>query len=120
MDNRNAYQDEIEEFFKSIGFEVINGEGFNSLQEQISFFHSVSIFAGLTGAGLTSSMFMQPGQTLIEIVCPLKFGAGENYEIHNFYKTYSMLKNHTYVGISNINRDSDSLIKELEKVSKII
>jgi hypothetical protein len=122
-ENRNLNQDEVEDFFASIGFEVVNGEGFFSLKEQIGFFNEVSVFAGFTGSGLTSSMFMQPGQTLIEVVCPLKFSLDQNnpkYEIHNFYKTISMLKKHKYVAISNINNSKEDLMKQLEDVAKML
>ena len=119
-ENRNINQDEIEDFFKSIGFEIVNGEGFSSLKEQINFFNQVSVFAGLTGSGMTSSMFMQPGQTIIEVVCPITFGDRDKYEIHNFYKTISMLKKHKYVAISNINNNKEDLIKQLEDLAKML
>jgi hypothetical protein len=123
-DNRHIYEEDAEEFFKSIGFEVVNGESFGSLKEQIAFFDQVSVFAGYTGSGLTSSMFMKPGQTLIEIVCPIKFGTcqhdgGDEWEIHNFYKTFSILKNHTYVAVANVDRSKESFLRELKKVSQM-
>jgi hypothetical protein len=123
--NRHIYEEDSEKFFESIGFEVVNGESFGSLKDQIAFFDQVSVFAGYTGSGLTSSIFMQPGQTLIEIVCPIKFGtcakdAGDEWEIHNFYKTYSILKNHTYVAVPNVDRSKESFLKELGKVSRMI
>jgi hypothetical protein len=123
-DNRHIYEDDAEKFFRSIGFEVVNGEAFASLKEQIAFFDQVSVFAGYTGSGLTSSMFMKPGQTLIEIVCPIKFGTcvndnGDEWEIHNFYKTFSILKNHTYVAVPNVDRSKESFLRDLEKVSRM-
>jgi hypothetical protein len=123
--NRHIYEDDAEEFFKSIGFEVVNGESFGSLKKQIEFFDQVSVFAGYTGSGLTSSMFMKPGQTLIEIVCPIKFGTcpndgGDEWEIHNFYKTFSILKNHTYIAIPNVDRSKESFLRDLKKVSKML
>jgi len=122
--NRHIYEDYAEEFFRSIGFEIVNGESFGSLKKQIEFFDQVSVFAGYTGSGLTSSVFMKPGQTLIEVVCPIKFGtcgqdSGDEWEIHNFYKTFSILKNHTYVAIANIDRSKESFLRDLEKVSKM-
>lgn len=123
--NRHIYEDDAEEFFKSIGFEVVNGESFASLKEQIAFFDQVSVFAGYTGSGLTSSIFMKPGQTLIEIVCPIKFGTcgqdgGNEWEIHNFYKTFSVLKNHTYIAIPNVDRSKESFLRDLKKVSRML
>jgi hypothetical protein len=123
-DNRHIYEEDAEEFFESIGFEVVNGESFGSLKKQIAFFDQVSVFAGYAGSGLTSSIFMKPGQTMIEIVCPIKFGTcqhdgGDEWEIHNFYKTFSILKNHTYIAVPNVDRSKESFLRDLEKVSKI-
>jgi hypothetical protein len=124
-ENRHIYEEDSEKFFESIGFEVVNGESFGSLKDQITFFDQVSVFAGYAGSGLTSSVFMKPGQTLVEIVCPIKFGTcgndgGDEWEIHNFYKTFSILKNHTYVAVSNIDRSKESFLRELKKVSRML
>jgi hypothetical protein len=119
-ENRELYEEDVENFFTSIGFEVISGESFEGLKEQIKYFDDVSVFAGYTGAGMTSSMFMKPKQTVIEIVCPLKFDNGLRYEIHNFYKTISMLKKHKYVGIPNINNSKEDLLLQLQAVANIL
>jgi hypothetical protein len=124
-DSRHIYEKDAEEFFESIGFEVVNGEAFGSLKKQIEFFDQVSVFAGYTGSGLTSSIFMKPGQTLIEVICPIKFGkcghdGGDEWEIHNFYKTFSVLKNHTYIAIPNVDRSKEDFLRDLEKVSKML
>ncbi len=124
-DSRHIYEEDAERFFESIGFEVVNGESFGSLKKQIAFFDQVSVFAGYTGSGLTSSMFMKPEQTLVEVVCPIKFGkcghdGGDEWEIHNFYKTFSVLKNHTYIAIPNVDRSKEDFLRDLEKVSKML
>ena len=119
--SRSINQDEAEAFFKSLGFQIVYGEMFKSLKDQISYFNGVSVLAGFTGSGLTSSMFMQNGQTVIEVVCPIKFTQYENvYELHNFYKTISMLKNHKLLNVANINKSSEELIKDLTQISKIL
>jgi hypothetical protein len=124
VDTRHIYEEDAAEFFESIGFEVVNGESFGSLEKQIAFFDQVSVFAGYAGSGLTSSIFMKPGQTLIEVVCPIKFGTcghdgGDEWEIHNFYKTFSILKNHTYIAVPNVDRSKESFLRDLEKVSRM-
>jgi hypothetical protein len=119
-ENRNLYEQECEEFFASIGFEVISAESFESLRDQINYFNNVSVFASFSGSGLTSAMFMKPEQTVIEIVCPIKFSSSPQYEIHNFYKTISMLKKHTYVGVSNINNTKESLLGQLDNIAKML
>lgn len=117
--NRTVNENECKEFFENLGFEIISAEKFGSLKEQMTFFNEVSVFAGFTGAGLTSSMFMQPGQTVVEIVSPMRFGDSiDKYELHNFYKTISMLKNHRLLNVSNINKQSDKLLEDLAIISK--
>jgi len=120
VDTRHRYEEDCQDFFKSIGFEVISGESFDTLKDQIAYFNDVKVFAGFTGAGLTSSMFMQPKQTVIEVVCPIVFGATPKYEIHNFYKTISMLKKHTYVSVSNINNTKEDLLGQLDNIAKML
>ncbi len=117
---RVAYQEDCEEFFRSIGFEIVYGEDFEDSKSEILYFRDVSVFAGFTGSGLTNSIFMNPGQTLIEIVCPIKFNQDPKYEIHNFYKTISMLKGHKYIAVPNINNSKEDLLKQLEDVAKIL
>jgi hypothetical protein len=119
-DNRTLYEEDCEEFFLSIGFEVVNGEAFETLQEEISYFRDASVLVGVTGSGLTNSMFMNPGQTVIEIVCPIKFTDEPKYEIHNFYKTISMLKKHKYVAVPNINSTKEELLEQLAAVANML
>lgn len=118
-DNRTLYEEECEQFFSSIGFEVVNGESFGNLKDEILYFRDASVLVGMTGSGLTNSMFMNPGQTVIEIVCPIKFTDEPKYEIHNFYKTISLLKGHRYVAVSNINKTKEELLEQLTTVANI-
>jgi hypothetical protein len=118
-ETRRIHQDSVEELFKTAGFEIINGEMFQSLELQIKYFNDVSVFVGFTGSGLASSMFMQPGQKVVEIVCPINVDKSQKYEIHNFYKTISLLKKHSYVAVSNIDRDKESLIEQLKKIMEM-
>jgi hypothetical protein len=120
LDERHLHQKDVEDFFISNGYEVIRGEDFENLKQQMAFFNDVGVFIGFTGSGLTNSLFMQPEQVLVEIVCPLRFSDTEKYEIHNFYKTISVLKRHTYVAVSNINVGKDALIKNLSDVLRML
>lgn len=119
-DNRTLYEEECEQFFSSIGFEIVNGEGFESLKDEISYFRNASVVVGMTGSGLTNSMFMNPGQTVVEIVCPIRFTDEPKYEIHNFYKTISMLKKHKYVAVPNINSTKEELLEQLAAVANML
>jgi hypothetical protein len=117
---RTRYEEDCEEFFRSIGFEVVQGEAFEDAKSEISYFRDVKVFAGFTGSGLTNSMFMNPKQTFIEIVCPIKFKEDPEYEIHNFYKTISLLKGHKYIAVPNINNSKEELLEQLEDVARML
>jgi hypothetical protein len=109
----------LEKFFKKLGFEIVNPELFEDLSDQINFFYSVKTIASLTSSGLTNSVFMQPGGTIIELVSPIVASpiapdgtyAEVEVAIHNFYKDLAFLKNHVYVAIQN----PDYKFKDIEK-----
>jgi hypothetical protein len=98
----------------------------------LDLFYETKVLASITGSGLANAAFMQPGQTLIEIVTPLVVPVGSPghkkdltnpyyvQELHNFYKNLAFYKDHTYLGIHNEQRsfmllknviDSDPKIK---------
>lgn len=99
----------LEQLFASMGFEITYPEDFIGFDEQVDFFYSVKTIASLTSSGLSNSIFMQPGGTVIEIVSPIianpisPEGEKEALQkgIHNFYKDISFLKQHLYIAIQN-------------------
>lgn len=103
-------EEQLENIFKSFGFEIVYPEDFSDFIEQLNFFNSVKTIASLTSAGLSNMSFMQPGGNVVEIITPLTArplnGAGEpgfmNREFHNYYKNMAVTKNHFYVGIPNL------------------
>ena len=113
----------IEEYFSSLGFEIVRPEDFSSLDEQIEFLHGVRTLVSLTSSGITNSTFMQPGQTVIELVTPITidFPDDDNAyysktveELHHFYVFMSFRKKHKYIGISNEVKSAKALINNLE------
>jgi hypothetical protein len=59
-------EEEIKEFLKSIGFEIIT-PGQVSLQEQIKTFINAKVIVSPHGAGLTNMVFAPPNTTVIEM-----------------------------------------------------
>ena len=129
-DNRIDNHDIIENFFKSIGFEIIIPEiKFRDFKEQINFFYEVEMLVSVTSSGLTNSMFMQPGQTVVEIKTPLALQVNSSYldspgmefdrnsdqmlieEVHHFYEIISMKKNHLHISLPNIDKNMVKIIK---------
>lgn len=109
----------LEKLFESLGFEIVYPEKFEDLSEQINFFYSVKTLVSLTSSGITSSVFMQPGGTVVELVSPIvasPIGPDGKYKdmekaLHNFYKDLAFLKRHVYVAIQN----PDYKFKDIEK-----
>ena len=114
-DNRIDDHNKIENLFLELGFEVICAEDFKSFDDQINYFYEVETIVGLTGAGLSNMVFMQPGGTVVELFTPLLIMNQEEKfceEFHFYYHIIATAQNHVYISLANSNRDT-SLIKEI-------
>jgi phosphoribosylaminoimidazole (AIR) synthetase len=124
-DNRIDDEKRLEDYFLSLGFEIVYPDEFKSFEEQMNFFYSAKTVASLTGSGLTNACFMQPGSTVIEICTPLisftqigngvtDHGSVGQEEIHHFYNVISTMMDHNYIAIQNMSRSSEHVIQKIE------
>lgn len=120
----------LEAFFSSKGYEIVCPEEFSSFKEQAQFFSQVSTMVSVTSSGLVNSLFMKPGQLVVELMTLLPLTNGrmslvdhnpprfeiEEYilEAHHFYKTMAYSKNHMYISIPNLDKKSETIIKSIE------
>lgn len=137
-DNRIDSHDHIENYFRSLGYEIVVPEHFTSLAEQINFFYEVKIIASTTSSGLINAAFMQDGQTVVELQTPLivymppqaeMVDSGLNVQnqsklvateqLHFFYSKISFQKNHKYVAINNYTRSSRKIEETIQKDSQL-
>lgn len=130
-DDRMDDHEQLDSLFASMGYEVIQTERLGSFQEQLDLFYETKVLASITGSGLANAAFMQPGQTLIEIVTPLVVPVGVpgrakditdpyyTQELHNFYKNLAFYKDHTYFGIHNNSRKFEILKNTIDEDPKI-
>jgi hypothetical protein len=130
-DDRMDDHEKLDSLFESMGYEVVTTERLASFQEQLDLFYETKVLASITGSGLANAAFMQPGQTLIEIVTPLVVPVGVpgrakditdpyyTQELHNFYKNLAFYKDHTYFGIHNNSRKFETLNETIENDPKI-
>jgi hypothetical protein len=130
-DDRMDNHEKLDNLFASMGYEVVQTERLRSFQEQIDLFYETKVLASITGSGLANAAFMQPGQTLIEIITPLVVPVGVpgrpkditdpyyTQELHNFYKNLAFYKDHTYFGIHNNSRSFEILNDTIQKDSRI-
>ena len=120
IDNEEA----IENYFIEKGFEVVYPEEIATFEEEFKLFNSCSTLAGLSGSGLTSLIFMQEGQEIIEIVSELIVGTEVTdeggtvlkYGIHDHYKDFSILKNHTYLSVQNLEKQAELVKPKLDEL----
>lgn len=125
-DNRIDNHDNIENYFRSIGYEIVIPENLNSFEEQINMFYEARTIVSTTSSGLTNAIFMQPGQTVIELVTPLiihfpnpdsdsveKWKLQE--ELHHFYSMIAFHKNHNFLALGNKYRKSKDIAKQIEE-----
>jgi capsular polysaccharide biosynthesis protein len=117
-DNRIDSHEESEDFFRSLGFEVVYAENFKTFEEQIQFFYETEILIGTTGAGLTNAIFMQSGQTVVELQTPLMITMNEGMmqqELHFFYTIISFRRNHSHLMIPNFSRLTSDIKNKFKK-----
>lgn len=100
-------EDVLINYFKGRGFEIVYPEDFKTFEEQAIFFNNVKTMICPSGSGMANLMFMQPGQTVVELQTPVLVGG--NQQVHPFYVAFSWAKKHTYIAIPH-ERKSDTII----------
>lgn len=127
-DNRSDNEQVLEDYFSSLGYEIVYAEDFETFQDQINYMYQVEKLVSLTGSGLTNSVFMQPGQTIIEIMTPLviPFPDLDNpyksiliEDLHHFYTVMAFKKKHTYLAIENQNKGSIEIVDKINSDPKL-
>jgi capsular polysaccharide biosynthesis protein len=127
IDQRIDDVEQIENFFKDLGFEIFleNDIGDTNIIDTIKYFRDVNVLAGISGAGLANSIFMQPGKTVLEIAVP-QFTPVPKYENmfpemytkarHSFNPFISFAKDHTHIQISVNTSNTDSAINKINNL----
>lgn len=114
----------LDDFFRSQGFEVFVPENkFLNFMDQIEYMYSVKTLAAISGSGLTNSILMQPGQTVIEITSPMittnppyysNSGFEEyNADIHHYFSPLSFKRGHLHISISNRTKKTKDVIRTM-------
>ena len=128
-DNRIDSHDNIENYFSSLGYEIMLPENLGSFEEQLNTFYEARTIVSTTSSGLTNGVFMQPGQTMVELVTPLLIHWAENgnldegdaiqwkilEEMHHFYSSLAFHKKHKFLMLGNKYRASGDIIQQIEQ-----
>lgn len=117
-------EESLENYFIEKGFQIVYPEDIPTFKEQFELFNSCSTLAGLSGSGLTSLIFMQENQKLVEILTEVMVGFTMsddetkviNYGIHDHYREMSLLKNHTYLVVLNSEKQAELVKAKLDNI----
>ena len=106
---RQKEENDIEDFFKSNGCEIIVPETFDTFEDQIKYFSSVKTLIGLTGSGLLNMLMMLDNSNVVEIYTPIESSPfdpitrsrNKTLSTHHFYREVAWAKHHTHISIKN-------------------
>lgn len=123
-DIRVDNEEVLENYFIEKGFQIVYPEDIPTFKEQFELFNSCSTLAALSGSGLTSLMFLQENQKVIEILTEVMVGFTMsddetkviNYGIHDHYRYMSLLKNHTYLAVLNSEKQAELVKAKLDDI----
>jgi hypothetical protein len=101
----------MEDYFSSLGFEIVYPEDFDSMESQIHFFSEVKTIASVSGSGLVNCLFMPNGGKVIELSAPILTDGIEM--VHSNFHSLTFPKQHKYISVSSM-RLSDEYINQIE------
>lgn len=129
-DNRMDDEKLLQEYLKTLGFEIVVPEDFQTFEEQINYFYQTKMILSTTSSGFINACFMRPGSTMVELMTPLisfdRIGNGvteppsiAQQEIHHFYHALSLSMDHLFLSIPNKDRSAKKIIDIIESNSHI-
>jgi capsular polysaccharide biosynthesis protein len=104
----------LEEYFKSIGYEIIYLEGM-PFEDQINLFYNAKKIVGMTGTNIGNSLFCQSGTLVVEIVNAIH---DYNYDRWEFHKEIGNL-NYKRI-ILKQTQDAYDVINQLKELKDLI
>lgn len=120
-DDRMDDFENLERFFESIGYEIIDPEkDFESMHHQIVYMSEVKTLVSVTSSGLANMIFMSPRQKIVELQAEIvQSDRASNEEIviprqgiHTMYQGLAFMKEHLLISVPS-RRDSNRVIEIL-------
>jgi capsular polysaccharide biosynthesis protein len=119
ISDRCDNDEKLEEIFIKNGFEICYPEKqFKTFSEQVTYFNETKVLCGVSGGGLTNSIFMQPKGKIVELATSFRFryALPEDdvvEELHEYYLHIAWHRKHAITTVSNIDRKADEIEKQL-------
>lgn len=131
----------LENFLSELGFEIVYGEDFESMEDQIRFFSEVDVLVSITSSGIANSLFMKPGGTILEFATTFgiaqpfgatyvpsddvrlrkpptpPFDAAES--LHHLYRDLCYKMDHTYISIPNYTRQAKDICDRITNLKHL-
>jgi len=104
----------LEKLFVELGFEIVYAQDFKKMEDAIYFFSQVKILAGVSGANLHNSLFMQPGTKVLELYAthPIK-GQDSGVKFDPIYAIMSLVRG--LLHLSLYSEDAQGFVEKIEK-----
>lgn len=105
----------LEEYLKSVGFEIFKPHESESIEEQIKTVFSASVLVGSSGTGLVNSLFMENGKTVIELRTELGGDHSPHWLVTDYW-SFSSAKNHLYIAVDLPDKQGATAVKKLKQL----
>jgi hypothetical protein len=106
----------LEDLFAELGFEIVYAEDFKKMEDAIYFFSQVNILAGVSGANLHNSLFMQSGTKVLELYALHPIGTGNGSSGMRFDPTYQIMSLvRSLLHLSLYSEDAQGFVENIKK-----
>lgn len=122
--NRIDDEEELENFFRESGFEVVYPENFATFEEQINFFYEVETLISISGAGLSNAIFMQSNCNVVELFTSHWIWRNKQAESptvrilkeeeHFFYNSIAFEKGQEFIAVNNKDKKAEEIINKFK------
>ena len=106
----------LEDLFAELGFEIVYAEDFKKMEDAIYFFSQVNILAGVSGANLHNSLFMQPGTKVLELYALHPMSTRNGSSGMRFDPTYQIMSLvRSLLHLSLYSEDAQGFVENIKK-----
>jgi hypothetical protein len=109
----------LEDYLISEGFEIVNINLLDSIEEQVRLISSASVLLGVTGTGLTNCLFLNSGSMVIELKVEILWPSGD-HDANDHYFKLSYGKGHYYVSLDVSDKQGATAVNKLKILFKAL
>lgn len=111
-DERCENEENLENYLKTYGYEIIYPEDFENMEKQIKFFSEVKKLICLTHSGISNMIWLPDNSSVIEISVPLIVNKEEIFE--TMWNHLAFCAQHHYTMIPSFSGTAEDIINKIE------